>query len=120
MENSMKKNIYSLFIGRYQPLHKGHIELIRTVLKEGKKALIAIRDTEIDEKNPYSIEERKGMIGKEFNGEIYRGTVRIIVIPDVEEVCYGRKVGWGIRQINLSPEIEKISATKIREQQKKK
>ena len=40
--------------------------------------------------------------------------VKIIIIPDVDEVCYGRKVGWGIRQIRLSKEIENISATKIR------
>ena len=36
---------YSLFIGRYQPLHAGHINLIRVVLNEGKNVLVALRDT---------------------------------------------------------------------------
>ncbi len=40
----------SLFIGRYQPFHAGHMALIETVLREGKEVCIAIRDTEISEK----------------------------------------------------------------------
>jgi len=40
--------------------------------------------------------------------------VKVIVIPDIEEAVYGRKVGWGIRQIILPEEIEAISATAIR------
>lgn len=35
-------------------------------------------------------------------------------IPDVIEICYGRKPGWGIREIRLSEELEEISATSIR------
>ncbi len=46
----MKK--YSLFIGRYQPLHAGHIALIRSVLNEGKRVLVGIRETGIDKDNP--------------------------------------------------------------------
>ena len=106
----MTKNIYSLFIGRFQPLHEGHVKLIRAVLNEGKKVCIALRDTNIDENNPYSIEERKEMFKREFGNE-----VKIIVIPDIEEVVYGRKVGWGIREIRLDKETEDISATKLRE-----
>ena len=30
--------IYSLMIGRYQPLHEGHRKLIKTVLAEGKNS----------------------------------------------------------------------------------
>ncbi len=106
---------YSLFIGRYQPLHKGHITLIRKVLDEGKNVCIALRDTPISDTDPYSIEKRTKMFGKEFRKEIEECKVKVITIPDIEEVCYGRKVGWGIRQISLSEEIEKISATEIRD-----
>lgn len=107
--------IYSLFIGRWQPFHDGHKKLIQSVLDEGKNVLIAIRDTEVSEKNPYSVRERHDMIDKAFP-DVSR--VKIIAIPDIEEVCYGRDVGWGIREIRLDPETEEISGTKIRAAQK--
>ena len=105
----MKK---SLFIGRWQPFHDGHKALIDRVLSEGKEVLIAIRDTEISEDNPYTVEERRSMIEA-----VYGNAVEVIVIPDIDEVCYGRKVGYRIREIRLSEEIEKISGTEIRRQQ---
>lgn len=102
---------YSLFIGRYSPFHLGHKKLIDTVLGEGKNVCIAIRDTEISEKDPYTYDEREKNIRKIYPN---RERVQIIQIPDIEEVCYGRKVGWGIRQIKLDEDTENISATKIR------
>lgn len=110
----MKKK-YSLFIGRYQPLHKGHITLIRKVLDEGKNVCIALRDTPIQESDPYSVAERIVMVEKVFKKEIADGSVVVMGIPDIEEVCYGRRVGWGIRELQLDKETEKISATAIRE-----
>lgn len=108
-EKITKNKKYSLFIGRYQPLHKGHIALIKSVLDEGKNVLVAIRDTPQDEDNPYSVHEIKDMFYKVFGDN-----VKVITIPDISEVCYGRNVGWGIREIRLDEEIEKISATQIR------
>ena len=105
---------YSYFIGRYQPLHEGHIKLIKTVLDEGKNVCVALRATPIQETDPYSIEERRKMFYKAFQKEINNGTLRVIPIPDIEEIVYGRKVGWGVREIRLDESIESISATKIR------
>ena len=112
----MKKKMYSLFLGRWQPFHKSHKVLIDTVLNEGKNVLIACRDTEINESNPYSYTERVKMIRKVYPNE---KRVKIIKIPDIEDICYGRKVGWGIRKIKLSKKLENISATKIRNKLKK-
>ena len=39
----------AIFIGRYQPYHWGHIELINQKLKEGIGALIMVRDIEPDD-----------------------------------------------------------------------
>lgn len=105
---------YSLFIGRYQPFHPGHKKLIEVVLREGKKVCVAIRDTEKSSENPYSVSERQGMIELALKEWIKKGRVEIVIIPDVTEVCYGRKVGWGIREIKLDADTENISATKIR------
>jgi len=104
----------SLFIGRYQPFHEGHKALIRKVLEQGKKVLIALRETEVDQANPYSFEERVAQIRKVFRDE---DQVKIISIPDIEDVCYGRGVGWGIKEIKLDECFEKISATGIRDNQ---
>jgi len=109
---------YSLFIGRYQPFHKGHKALIEKVLNEGKNVCIAIRDTKISSDNPYTYRARRKMIQKALGS--WGSQVKIIRIPDIIEVCYGRKVGWGIREIRLPEELEKISATKIREAKKNK
>lgn len=103
---------YSLFIGRWQPPHEGHRQLIQKVLDEGNDILIACRLTEIDEDDPHTFKERKRLLRKMFPD---KDRVKIIPIPDIKEVCYGRKVGWGIRRIRLGKYLEKISAFKIRE-----
>lgn len=105
---------HSLFIGRYQPLHEGHKKLFQTVLDEGKNIVVALRDTPIQDTDPYTVEERIKMVRDAFPDE---ERVKIISIPDIEDVVYGRKVGWGIREIKLDEATESISATKIREQQ---
>jgi len=116
-----EKEIYSLLIGRYQciPPHEGHLTLAKTLLAEGKNVCIALRDTPIRESDPFSVAERKAAFEKIFENEIKEGKVRIIGMPDIEDVCYGRKVGWGIREIKLDEKIEAISATKAREEMKK-
>jgi len=101
---------YSLAVGRFSPFHDGHKALIQKVLDEGKNVLVAIRDTEISETDPYTYEEREEMIREAFPTR----NVKIIKIDDIEEIFWGRKVGWNRREIRLSPEIEEISATKIR------
>lgn len=110
--NIKKKDKYSLFIGRWQPLHEGHLALFDKVRQEGKNILIAIRDTEIGKDNPLSAYERQEMIQEQVPD------AKVIIIPDIEEVVYGRGVGWGIREIRLDSEIEKISATEIRKERR--
>ena len=106
----------SLFVGRWQPFHEGHKALIETVLKKGKPVAIAIRDTEINHSNPFSTFERWSMIQKALAE--YGDLVKIIVIPDIDEICYGRDVGYGIRKIDLEQQLENISGTKTRKQLK--
>ena len=37
-----------------------------------------------------------------------------MLVPNITNICYGRGVGYKIEEIELSEEIQKISATKIR------
>ena len=43
-----------MFIGRWQPLHKGHLWLINQRLKKGMKVWLAIRDVKPDDNNPWT------------------------------------------------------------------
>ena len=100
-------------MGRWQPFHGGHKALIESVLKNGRPVVVAIRDTAIDHKNPYTTYERWSMIQNALRD--YGDLVKIVVIPDIDEICYGRDVGYVIRRIELGARTEKISGTKIRE-----
>ncbi len=102
----------SLFVGRWQPFHKGHQKLIESVLKKDKPVVVAIRDTEISHDNPYSTFERWTMIQKAL--QKYGELVKIIVIPDIDEICYGRDVGYAIRKIEIDEKFQQISGTKTR------
>lgn len=103
---------HSLFIGRWQPFHEGHKALIETVLSGNKPVVIGIRDTPLSPQNPYSMAERWAMINEALKD--YARLVRIIAIPDIDEICYGRQVGYAIRRIDLAEGAEAISATKKR------
>lgn len=110
-KNKDKK--YAIFVGRYQPYHYGHINLIQQKLNEGIPALIMVRDIEPDEKNPFTTEQTVSMIKKYHNAK--GDDVRVMIIPDIESVNYGRGVGYEINEYTPTEEIGFISATKIRE-----
>ena len=105
---------YSMFIGRWQPWHKGHLWLIDQSLNDNKNVLICIRDMETDENNPYTPEEVKINVEKALNDLVISKRVKVIIIPDIESVNYGRGVGYDIIEHVPPVNIEKISATEIR------
>ena len=104
---------YAIFIGRYQPYHYGHIELIQQKLNEGIPALIMVRDIAPDEKNPFTTEQTVEMIEKYHAAK--GDDVKVIIITDIESVNYGRGVGYEINEFTPPDNIGFISATKIRE-----
>ncbi len=107
MYNAHKR--YALFIGRWQPFHNGHKYLIDQALLQGRHVCVAIRDTEISEKNPFTVEQRKEMIWR-----VYGDSVKTIVIPDIESINIGRKVGYEVNRIDAPEQITRISGTSIR------
>tara|TARA_Y100001933_G_C18974701_1_gene554112 strand:+ start:837 stop:1166 length:330 start_codon:yes stop_codon:yes gene_type:complete len=104
-----------MFIGRWQPWHKGHRWLIDQRLNEGKNVLICVREVSKDNKNPYNPIEVKENVEKELKDLINSKRVKVIIIPDIESVNYGRGVGYDIIEHIPPSEIGEISATKIRE-----
>jgi nicotinamide mononucleotide adenylyltransferase len=109
---------YSMFIGRWQPWHSGHRWLIDQRLNEGKNVLICIRDIEPDEKNPWYSIEVMSNLHKELADLIDEGRVRVMIIPDIDSVNFGRGVGYDVIEHEPPTEVKEISATKIREQMK--
>jgi nicotinamide mononucleotide adenylyltransferase len=113
-----KDSQWSLFIGRWQPLHLGHKELFRQVIKEDGKVLVAIRDGEINEKNPFTPFQVMSTIFDEMQEEVETGKLKVIIIPDICSIEFGRGVGYDVVEHVPPPEIHDISATKIREELK--
>jgi adenylylsulfate kinase len=114
-----KKNQYAMFIGRWQPLHLGHQALFQEALDKGKNLLICIRDGEVNEKNPFTPEEVKKNIEDTYALLVEYGIMKVMVIPDIESVNFGRGVGYDIIEHIPPTEIRDVSATKIREQMRK-
>lgn len=105
---------YSMFIGRWQPWHDGHRWLIDQRLKDNKNILICIREVDKDDSNPYDPLEVKKNIETVLEDLILSGRVKVIIIPDIESVNYGRGVGYDIIEHVPPKKVGNISATKIR------
>ena len=112
---SNKDKKYAIFVGRYQPYHYGHIELIKQKLDLGIPALIMVRNIEPDERNPFTTEQTVRMIRKYHKRK--GDDVKVIIIPDIESVNYGRGVGYEINEYEPPSNSGAmfISASKIRD-----
>ena len=116
MFNWKKKT--AIYIGRFQPFHDGHKTLFKNALKKNQQVAILIMDSyNINKKNPFKFKTVANIIQKSLKE--YQKKFIIIKIPVVSEIIYGRKVGYGIRKVNVSKKIENISATKIRKKMSK-
>ena len=106
---------YSLFIGRWQPWHGGHQKLFEETLKRAEQVLIMVRDVQGVDDNPFDFDTVKKNIEEKLNPK-FEGKDKIRLVPNITNICYGRGVGYKIEEIVLDEEIQKISATKIRQQ----
>lgn len=114
-----KDSQYAMFIGRWQPLHPGHKAMFQQAINDGKKVLIAIRDIEPDEKNPWTPNEVMLNIYSEIRDLVSERLAKIIIIPDICSVEFGRGVGYDIIEHIPPTEIANISATAVREELRK-
>jgi cytidyltransferase-like protein len=95
-----KDGQYAMFVGRWQPLHKGHQSLFQQAMDEGKNVLICIRDN----------------VSSFYSQEVKEGKVKVMIIPDICSIEFGRGVGYDIIERIPPTEIGEISATKIRKE----
>jgi cytidyltransferase-like protein len=116
--SSSNSNKYAMFIGRWQPWHKGHRWLIDQALEQGKNVLLCIREVEPDEKNPWTPQEVLMNLANELEELVEQGRLRITTIPDIESINIGRGIGYDVIEHIPPQDIHDISATKIREEMK--
>lgn len=110
----LKMSKRALFIGRWQPFHKGHMWMIDQKLGLNIPVLIAVRDCKPDAENPLTCEQTVKVLSTIYKGQ----DVKIIVIPDIESVNYSRNVGYEVNEFSPPSDIGKISATEIRRELK--
>lgn len=106
---------HCLIIGRFQPLHKGHIGMAQKLLNEGNAVVFGIMDTPQDKRNPHTLVERETMIASAF-AEDWGIRVKTVVLPFLSQVVHGRNVGYWVRHIFLPEDKEGVSASQLRGQ----
>jgi adenylylsulfate kinase len=120
-----KDGQFAMFVGRWQPLHLAHQALFAKAMNEGKNVLICVRDGEVNEKNPFTAEQVKDNIENyyskfnEINSKSNLPIVKVMIIPDICSIEFGRGVGYDVIEHIPPTEVAEISATKIREEMRK-
>ena len=99
-------------LGRWQPFHDGHYALFKEIIKKTGQVCIQIRDVQGVDDNPFDFETVKKNIIEALQD--YKNRIKVTLAPNITNICYGRGVGYKIEEIQLSKEIQEISATKIR------
>ena len=104
-------------LGRWQPWHAGHQKLFEEILKKTGQVNIMVRDVQGVEDNPFDFETVKKNILSALEG--YENRIKVSLVPNITNICYGRGVGYKIEEIVLDQETQQISATKIRAKMRK-
>ena len=97
-----------LFVGRFQPFHKGHLEVIKRIVKEVDELVIIVGSSQYSHKldNPFTAGERITMIRKALEEEgIQLSRTWIIPVPDVHQHAL-----WVAQIVGYSPKFDVVYA----------
>ena len=119
MENYVwdNKKPTAQMLGRWQPWHDGHQKLFEEILKKTGQVNIMVRDVKGVGDNPFDFDTVKKNILSALKD--YKNRVKVTLVPNITNICYGRGVGYKIEEIVLDEKTQQISATKIRERMRK-
>jgi len=104
-------------LGRWQPWHAGHQKLFEEILRKTGQVNIMVRDVQGVDDNPFDFESVKKNILIALKD--YENRIKVTLVPNITNICYGRGVGYKIEEIVLDEKTQQISATKIRAQLRK-
>jgi nicotinamide-nucleotide adenylyltransferase len=140
-----KKLPVALFIGRFQPFHKGHLSAVKWIAKKSSKVIVAIGSAQEKNtvRNPFSVNERMKMIKAQLTAAGLQKKCAFASVTDINsnerwaahvdahvpryEVVYSnnalvkklmRKTRKTVRAVPFFKK-EKFNATKIRTRMKK-
>ncbi len=79
-------NARGLLVGRFQPLHLGHLDIILGAAKQVGTLYLGIGSSNkpLDESNPFTVEERREMIEKSLDSRTL-SRVKIFAVPDADD-----------------------------------
>lgn len=142
----MEKKPVALFIGRFQPFHKGHLAALKWIAERSSNVIVAIgsAEKENEPENPFSEKERERMIGAELREAGLGGKCLLVPVTDINDnerwvahvdasvpaydICYSnnslvkrlmRKAGKEVSAVPFFRK-EKFNATKIRGRMRKR
>mgnify|MGYP003624293247 CR=1 FL=1 len=121
-------------LGRWQPWHDGHTELFKQAYSITGQVVIMIRDvyqyegdagsgrTRLQDDNPFGIIDVISNIENRLEQHGFRNGYEYLIleVPNIVDISYGRDVGYTFTEHDLGEETHDISATKIREEMRKK
>lgn len=105
---------YAMFVGRWQTLHAGHDWLFNQRLDKGENILICIRDVAPSQKDLLTASEVRRGMEERYSGLINEGRIRLLIIPDISSINYGRDVGYEVVKHEPPEDIGRVSGTSIR------
>jgi nicotinamide-nucleotide adenylyltransferase len=97
-----------VFVGRFQPFHKGHLEVIKKIVKEVDELIIIVGSSQYSHKldNPFTAGERITMIREALEEEeIQLSRIWIIPVPDVHQHAL-----WVSQIVGYSPKFDVVYA----------
>jgi len=105
-----------LMLGRWQPWHPGHRALFLRALEKTGQVLIAVRDVQGVDDNPFDFRAvmENIVVDLEAQGYPYGHQYLIEKLPNIVDISYGRGVGYTFTEHDLGEVVHDISATKIR------
>ena len=112
------KKATAQMLGRFQPFHEGHYALFEEIIKKTGQVCIEVRDVQGVDDNPFNFESIKKNIEEKLNPK-NKNIFKVILVPNITNISYGRGVGYKIEEVVLPEKIQQISATKIRDKMRK-
>ena len=101
----MKRGV---FVGRFQPFHNGHLEVIKRIVEDVDELVIVVGSAQYSHRldNPFTAGERITMIRKALEEEgIQLPRIWIIPVPDVHQHAL-----WVSRIVGYSPKFDVVYA----------
>ncbi len=99
-----KKEVSALLIGRFQPFHNGHLEVVKTIAQECDRLIVGIGSAQLSHtfENPFTAGERHLMISRALHDE---GMHNFFLVPIVD---INRYAVWVAHVASLVPPFDAV------------